>query len=131
MPTSYEVDHYYAEYVASQGATQQALTWLGQAILLYPDDPELYVDLGRWYTKLGHCELAEPLLARATALSPSDANARSGLIICFLHTGRWRAAQDQARAAIAAGAEPVQFRSVIALTDSILTGRRADPFAKR
>lgn len=70
-----------------------------QAILLAPDNPDLFGDLGYSFFLSGNLEKAESALVKAIDLRPSDPRYRNNLGLVYGYSGNYEKAYDQFKAA--------------------------------
>lgn len=95
-PLSYKAHWAYAAQLFDAGDRAGAEQEYRLAIQLYPDDPNLYTDLGDRYLTGGFCGPAIPLYRESLRQAPEQWKVRSKLVICLLNQGDVGAAQVEA-----------------------------------
>jgi Flp pilus assembly protein TadD len=126
-PESYAAHFANGDWLYMNGMRGAGERETGEALRLYADDPRAYAWMGIRYAGVGHCQYAEPLLARAVELAPQFSEARGALARCFRRDGNWAAVRAVATAGVAQGIDVSYYRALLHLAD---TAGRGTPVAQ-
>jgi tetratricopeptide (TPR) repeat protein len=118
LPNAYTVDALYGEYLATRRAAGTAEKWLRRSIALYPDDPEVHVELANLYVNAHLWPAAESTFRKALEIDPNLSSARAGLVLCLVQTKDYAGARQQAQIGVASGESAETFKQLLAAIDS-------------
>jgi hypothetical protein len=122
-PTSYKAVAAHAVMLLETGQDTAGLREYRTALSIYPDDPNLFLDLGNWYLGKGRCEDALESYARVLELAPGHWAATSRSVLCLIHLDRLDQARAMAQTAVSRGDEGA--REKLAYVDSLIARRGA------
>jgi hypothetical protein len=124
-PRSYKAVAAHAVMLLEAGQEVEGEREYRRALGLFPDDPNLFADLGDWYLRKGRCEEALDSYARVLALVPAHWAATSRTILCLIRLGRLAEAREAARVATRRGDEGASQK--LAYVDSLIAARNRVP----
>jgi hypothetical protein len=118
LSDAYTVNALYGEDLATRHAAGTAEKWLRRAIGLYPDDPEVQVELANLYVDAHLWPAAEATFRKAVEIDPKLSSARAGVVLCRVQAKDYAGARKQALIGLSSGESPDTFKQLIAAIDS-------------
>ncbi len=128
-PLSYRAHHALAQLLFQVGAREWAEREYRMAIALYPKQWGAYFDLANKLRLNGMCEQAIRYYRQTLLIEPEQEAARTSLIACLLHLGRYADARAEAREGMSYATRPARlkvFQKLFLVADSAQTAR-AEP----
>lgn len=127
-PLSYRAHHALAQLLFQVGARQWAEREYRTAIALYPRQWGAYFDLANKLRLNGMCEQAVRYYRETLLIEPEQEAARTSLIACLLHLGRYADARAEAREGMSYATRQARlrvFQKLFRVADSAQTARAA------
>jgi hypothetical protein len=127
-PNSYRSHHALAQLLFQIGSRGWAEREYKLAIALYPKQWGAYFDLANKLRLAGLCEPAARYYRQTLLIEPEQEAARTGLIACLLHLGRYADARAEAREGMGNATRPGRlklFQVFFRVADSAATARAA------
>jgi Flp pilus assembly protein TadD len=109
-PLSYRAHHALAQLLFQIGARKWAEREYRLAIALYPKQWGAYFDLANKLRLNGMCEQAARFYRETLLIEPEQEAARTSLIACLLHLGRYDDARAEAREGMSYASRPARFK---------------------
>ena len=125
-PLSYKAHHALASLLFPIGARTWAEREYRTAIALYPKRWGAYFDLGNKLRLEGLCEQAVWHYRQALRIEPELESARTSVIACFLHMGKYGDALAEAREGMTYATRPARlklFQRLLVIADSAAKGK--------
>jgi hypothetical protein len=127
-PLSYRAHHALAQLLFMIGSRQWAEREYKASIALYPKQWGHYFDLANKLRLNGTCEQAVRYYRETLLIEPQQEAARTSLIACLLHLGRYPDSRAEAREGVAYATRPATtrvFQRLVQVSDSAIQAKAA------